>query len=194
MTDAIDFKTFDVADMFAGISYPTEEIPFYTNAGIAYEFNSLAEQALDAVQRKDETAAKAVEKRREELLKESERFRFTFHLRGRSRDDRNAVTDSVNAEFPPNEPDIFGRQKPNPEAEVAFVNRYWALHVEKIVRGDGAVLLADEATIRAIRGQSPDSEVEKVEKAIQELSQGAKSGFEALAQEHDFLSSASPEA
>lgn len=194
MSDNLDYKTFDVADMFAGVNYPSTTVPFYTNAEIAYEFNKLAHDAKDAVERKDEAAAKAVEKRREELLKESEKFRFEFHLRGQSRDNRDAVLEAVRAEFPDGEPDLFGRRTPNPDAEKAYVNRYWALHVEKIVRGDGAVLLPDEATVRIIRGQAPDSEIDKVEAAIQELSVGAKSGFESLAQEHDFLSSASPEA
>lgn len=190
----LDPRTFDVADMFAGVSYPTTVETFYTNAGIAYEFNKLAHEAKDAVERKDEDAAKAVEKRREELLKESEKFRFEFHLRGQSRDDREALRDAVLAEFPDGEPDLFGRRTPNPEAEKAYVNRFWALHIEKIVRGDGAILLPDEATVRIIRGQAPDSEIDKIEAAIQELSTGSKSGFESLAQEHDFLSSASHEA
>ncbi|MGG7128916.1 hypothetical protein ACQPUH_15375, partial [Clostridium perfringens] len=100
MAESLDYRTFDVADMFAGVSYPTTVETFYTNAGIAYEFNKLAHEAKDAVERKDEDAAKAVEKRREELLKESEKFRFEFHLRGQSRDNREALRDAILEEFP----------------------------------------------------------------------------------------------
>lgn len=194
MTDALDFKSFDVADMFAGISYPATVVPFYTNQGVAYEFNKLAEEAIEAVRNKDETAAKEIAKRREALVKKAESNRYEIHLRGQSRDNRDAVLETVRAKFPV-ERDFMGREIPNDEADILYVNKYWALHIEKIVRPDGAVIIApDEAAVKIIRGNSPDSEIAKVEKAIQELTEGAKSGFESLAQEHDFLSSASPEA
>lgn len=194
MTDALDFKTFDISEMFAGISYPATVVPFYTNQGVAYEFNKLAEEAIEAVRNKDEAAAKEIEKRREALIKKAESNRYEIHLRGQSRDNRDAVLESVRAKFPV-ERDFMGREIPNDEADILYVNKYWALHIEKIVRPDGAVIVApDEAAIKIIRGNSPDSEIAKVEKAIQELTEGTKSGFESLAQEHDFLSSASPEA
>lgn len=194
MTDNLDFKTFDISDMFAGVSYPTEIVPFYTDQAIAYEFHKLAGEALEAVRDKDEEAARAIEERREELIRKAESNRYEIHLRGQSRDNRDAILKSVRAKFPV-ERDLLGREAPNPEADELYVNKFWALHVEKIVAPNGAVNAApDEGAIKVLRGNSPDSEIDKVEKAIQELSSGAKSGFESLAQEHDFLSSASPEA
>lgn len=194
MTEALDFKTFDVADMFSGISYPETTVPFYTNQAVGYEFHRLAQEALEAIHAKDEKKAKEVEERREELIKKAESNRYVFHLRGRSRDDRDAVLASVREKFPV-ERDFLGREIPNAEADALYVNSYWALHITKIERSDGAVIVApDAAAISIIRGNSADSEIDKVEGAIQELMGGAKSGFESLAQEHDFLSSASPEA
>lgn len=195
MTETLNPATFDIADMFAGVSYPTEVVPFYTNSEVAYEFNKLAQEAVDAVARKDKAAAEDIASRQEKLVKAAEAHRYEIHLRGQSRDNRTALTNAVNAAFPPGEPDIFGRREPNPEADEVYVNRYWALHIEKIVAPNGAVKAApSEADIRALRGRAPDSEIAKVEAAIQELTAGAKSGFESLAQEHDFLSSASHEA
>lgn len=194
MTEALNPATFDVADMFAGVSYPTEVVPFYTDQGVAYEFNKLAQEAVAAVEAKDESAAKDIEKRREELIKKAESNRYEVHLRGRSRADRELVLDTVRSEFPPEVDPLFGREKPDAEADKVYINRMWALHIEKIVRPDGAILLVDEGTIKSLRGQAADSELAKVEKAIQNLTEGAKSGFESLAQEHDFLSSASAEA
>lgn len=194
MTEALDFKTFDVADMFSGISYPETTVPFYTNQAVGYEFHRLSQEALEAIHSKDEKKAKEVEERREELIKKAESNRYVFHLRGRSRDDRDAVLASVREKFPV-ERDFLGREIPNAEADALYVNSYWALHITKIERSDGAVIVApDAAAISIIRGNSADSEIDKVEEAIQELMGGAKSGFESLAQEHDFLSSASPEA
>lgn len=195
MTDEkLNPATFDIADMFAGISYPEAVVPFYTNQKIAYEFHKLAQESLDAIRDKDEEAAKRVEKRREDLITAAEKNRYEIHLRGQSRDNREAVLDTVRAEFPP-ETDFLGREVPNAEADKIYVARMWALHIEKIVAPNGAVNVApSESDIRILRGQSPDSELAKVEAKIQELTTGAKSGFESLAQEHDFLSSASPEA
>lgn len=194
MTDALDAQTFDVADMFAGISYPTEVVPFYTDQAVAYEFHKLSGEALEAIRDKDEQAAKEIEERREALIGNAESKRYEIHLRGQSRDNRDAILKSVRAKFPV-ERDFLGREASNPEADELYINKFWALHIEKIVRPDGAIITApDEAAVKVIRGNAPDSEIDKVEKAIQELSSGAKSGFESLAQEHDFLSSASPEA
>lgn len=194
MSEELNPKTFDVADMFSGISYPETTVPFYTNQAVGYEFHRLAQEALAAIHSKDEKKAKEVEERREELIKKAESNRYVFHLRGRSRDDRDAVLASVREKFPV-ERDFLGREIPNAEADALYVNSYWALHITKIERSDGAVIVApDAAAISIIRGNSADSEIDKVEEAIQELMGGAKSGFESLAQEHDFLSSASPEA
>lgn len=194
MTESLDFKTHDIADMFAGVSYPTAVVPFYTDQGIAYEFNKLANESVDALRNKDEDAARDIEERRESLIKKAESNRYEIHLRGQSRENRERVLEKVREEFPI-ERDMFGRETPNAAADKVYVNRYWALHVERIVFPDGGMIAApSEADIRTLRGQSPDSELDKVEKAIQELTSGAKSGFESLAQEHDFLSSASPEA
>lgn len=194
MTEALDPKTFDIADMFAGISYPTEVVPFYTNSQIAYEFNKLSREAADAVVRKDEKAGAEIIARQEALVKKAEANRFEIHLRGQSRENRQHVLDAVRAEFPI-EKDFLGREEIAPEADEAYINRFWALHIEKIVSPDGSLRVAPtEGEIKVLRGNSPDSELAKVEAAIKALTEGAKSGFESLAQEHDFLSGASPEA
>lgn len=194
MTEELSAQTFDIADMFSGIAYPTEVVPFYTNSEIAYEFNKLSKEAADAVVRKDEKSGADIVARQEALVKKAESNRYEIHLRGQSRDNRQAVLNAVRAEFPA-EKDFLGRETIDPEADEVYINRIWALHIEKIVAPNGSLRVApDESEIKILRGNSPDSELAKVEKAIQGLTEGAKSGFESLAQEHDFLSSASPEA
>lgn len=195
MSEELSAQTFDIADMFSGIAYPTEVVPFYTNSEIAYEFNKLSREAADAIARKDgDDTMKSIVERQEALVKKAESNRYEIHLRGQSRDNRQAVLNAVRAAFPA-EKDFLGRETIDPEADEVYINRIWALHVEKIVAPNGSLRVApDESEIKILRGNSPDSELAKVEKAIQELTEGAKSGFESLAQEHDFLSSASPEA
>lgn len=194
MADAPNVKTFDIADMFSGVAYPTEVVTVYTNKAVAYELNKLSHEAADAIASKDEDAAKDIAERRDKLVRESEKFRYEIHLRDQSRDNKQNLQDAIRAEFPP-EVDFLGREKFDPEADRAYVNRFWALFVEKIVAPDGAILAApSESAISIFRGNAPDSEIEKVEAAIQAFNADSKNGFETLAQEHDFLSSASPEA
>lgn len=194
MTEALNATTFDVAEMFLGITYPTTSVPFYTNPGIAYEFTQLEADLHTAIRKGDEAAEKAVEAKKEELAKKAEDFRYEFHLRGQSRDNRQAIHLKVR-EAHPAEHDFLGRDVPNAAADDMYANLTWSLFIEKVVRPDGAIMVApDEATIKIIRGNAPDSEIEKVEMAIRGFSEGVKGGFELLAQEHDFLSSASPEA
>lgn len=194
MSESLNAATFDVAEMFLGSLYPTEEVSFYTDAAVAYEFHRLSEEAIQAIRDKDESAATEIETRRDELIRKAADKRYVIHLRGQSRDNRRAIINQVRAKYPADQ-DFLGREKANPEADEMYANLTWALHIEKIVRPDGAVLVGPDAeVIKVIRGNAPDSELAKVEQAIMDLSEGVKSGFEALAQEHDFLSSASPEA
>lgn len=189
MTDTTpNAKTFDVADMFTGKAYPKDSVVVYMDEGAAYELYKLREEALQALQEGDEKAGKAIEKRLKELVKRGAESKYTFHLTGVSRDDRKAVIDLVRSEFPA-EADFLGREKPNAEADEKYANLYWALHIEKIERPDGALIVApDEATIKVIRGNAPDPAINAIESKIRELSEGVKGGFEALVQEHDFLS------
>src|SRR5690606_28206170 len=132
--------------------------------------------------------------RQEALEEKGAPTRYEAHHRGQSRDKRQAVLTAVGTAFRA-EKDCLGRETIDPEADEVYINRIWALYIEKIVSPNGSLRVApDESEIKILRGNSPDSELAKVEKAIQELTEGAKSGFESLAQEHDFLSSASPEA
>lgn len=194
MTDALDANTFDLADMFSGISYPETIVPVYTNPGVGYEIHKLTAEAKEAVLLKDEDKARDIAERRDKLISESDRFRYEFTLKGHSKGDREAITDKIRAEFPP-EKDWMGRETYTPEADKLFVNLTWALHIASIKAPNGAINVAPGAEgVELLRAQLPDSEQKRIEAAIQELTEGAKAGFEALAQEHDFLSGASVEA
>lgn len=194
MTDALNAETFDIADMFAGISYPKTELPIYTNPGIGYDVHKLTEEAKEAVLLQDEDKARDIADRREKLIAQSGDFRYEFTLQGHSKGEREAILHKVREEHPPTK-DWMGREEFSPEGDNLFINLTWALHIAQIKNPAGAVIVAPGAeAVELLRNKLPDSEQKKIEAAIQDLSEGAKSGFEALAQEHDFLSGASVEA
>lgn len=190
MTDDLspNATTFDVADMFTGKAYPKDTVDVFMDEETAYELHKLQAEARQAVQEGDEEKGAEIEKRLRELVKKGEASKYTFHLTGVSRDDRKAVIDLVRSEFPA-DVDFLGREKPNADADEKYANLYWALHIEKITRPDGATVVApDEAFFKVFRGNAPDPVVNAIELKIRELSEGVKGGFEALVQEHDFLS------
>lgn len=194
MTDTLDAGTFDIADMFAGISYPTTVLPVYTNPGVGYEIHKLSAEAKEAVLLEDEEKARDIAARREKLIAESEQFRYEFTLQGHSKGERDAILVKVREEHPPTK-DWMGREEYSPEGDKLFINLTWALHIAQIKNPAGATITSPGAeAVEILRDKLPDSEQKRIEAAIQELSEGAKAGFEALAQEHDFLSGASVEA
>lgn len=194
MTDALDSRTFDIADMFTGVSYPTEVVDFYTDSAVAYEFHKLTEQALEAIKSGDEDQGRELEKTREKLLKRAEDFHYRVHLRGQSRESIMAIIQKVDDEFPV-EYTFIGQEKPNNQRSEKMTNLFWELYIEKIDHPNGSTMVKPpEETIRIIRGQAPLPEIEKVDEAINTLREGVKSGLDAIAQDHDFLSSASAEA
>lgn len=194
MTDALNAETFDLADMFAGITYPKTVVPVYTNPGLGYDIHKLSEEAKEAVLLKDEDKARELTQRRDELVEKSEGFRYEFTLQGHSKGERDAITGKVKEKFPP-ETDFLGREKFTDEADRLYVNLTWALHIAQIKAPNGKVNVAPGAeAIELLRSNLPDGEQKKIEAGIQELTTGAKAGFETLAQEHDFLSGASVEA
>lgn len=193
MTDAVDFRTFDVAEMFSGASYPTEVVDFYTDSSVAYEFHKLTEQSLEAIKKQDDELAKDIEKRHAELVKKAKDSHYKVHLRGQSRDNIMAIIAKVDEEFPV-EYTFIGQEKPNAARNEKLTNLFWQLYIEKIDHPNGSVMVSPpEEVIKIIRGQAPISESEKVDEAIKNLRDGVKSGFESLAQENDFLSSPSSE-
>ena len=111
-----------------------------------------------------------------------------FHLRGVS---RKAQEDAVEVTFAkyPQEYDAFGRPRPNFEGDRKMAALTWALYVQKIVMPDGSELVAPSEEMMALfRGEAPDFAVKTVDQAIDSLRGGAARGFEAIVQDHDFLS------
>lgn len=188
MTDAPVAKTFNIADMFSGKAYPKESVDFYTDDETAYQLQKLSKEAGNAIVRRDTEEAAKLQAEIEALVKKGESSRYKLNLTGRSRQDRKNLVTKIQEEFPV-EYDFLNRPKPNVDADDIFANRTWAMHIESIEAPDGSILLLPtEADIAVIRGQGADSEIAKVEHVIQGFTEGVKSGFETIAQEHDFLS------
>ena len=179
MSDEVEAKTFDLADVLAGRTFPTTTVKVSFDEERMFQLSKL--DAGIAAQPHNEE----LEKLREKFMDEFKPLFYTVHLKGVDRDTRREVLNAVLAEFP-EETDFLGRPKPNPEGDEAYANKTWALFVEKLERPDGAITTFTETEAKLFRGHAPDVAINAVEAAIKELSDGAKSGYESAVQDLDF--------
>lgn len=187
-------KTLDLGAVLAGVAYPKDVVSVYLREDVAYELNKVNEAINRAQLLGEKETLEALEKERDKLIEIGQASRLEFHLTGVSRKVRQAVVDKVDAEFPP-EFNLLGQRMPNSKADDMHANHMWSVHVEKIVAPDGSESIAPSPeNIAQFREAAPDLAIRAVEAGIKQFTDGAKSGFESLAQEHAFLSQPSPEA
>lgn len=179
-------ETFDVADMFSGVAYPKDTVAVYTNEEPAYRLDALNKRIAREIANegaRDDLSEQAVK-----LLGEVNKYRYTFHLTGIGEDTRKAIAEKAINEYP-NKYGTFGQVLPNSEQDEYFNNLLWAVHTEKIEAPNGAIIAApDDSQMKIIRGNLPLTQQAKIKAAIDAFSTGSAAGFEAAAQEADFLS------
>lgn len=185
MSEELDAKSVSIADVLSGRSYPTETVEVYMDEGVAYEISKVNAEIAIATKKSEDTAD--LEKRLEDLVKKGSESRLTFHLRGISRHDRQNIVKAVMEEHP-QKTDFLGRPEPDLDADEMYTNLTWAALTEKIEVSAGVVEPVGTDDINLLRANLPDGALETIAKAVSALTEGAKSGFETLAQEHGFLS------
>lgn len=183
----LDATTFDVADMFSGRAYPKSTVDFYTDRDSAFALDRVNKAITSALLNKDEAAQSRLQGEAKDLAKKIAGSKYVLHLTGVSRDNLRAIEKKVDEKYPVDY-DFLGRVKPNNERVEEGENLLWALHIEKIVAPNGAVLIAPTPEqIKIIRDNGSDGEIQKVVQAISEFTDGTKSGFETAAMDADFL-------
>ena len=185
-----DFATFDLADVLAGKTYPRDVVSVWFNEELGFSIQKT--QELLRATPDTHPDYKKLQKELDDLLELGKTQEFKVHIKGSDREQRAAILDSVLTDFPA-ETDFLGRSKRNPEADRAHAEKYWQLHIEKIVAPDGRVNIPDEATIKLFRGKAPDSAIDAVETAMNDLVKKTSEGFEQLKQDLSFFAEPSPE-
>lgn len=193
-------QTFNVAEMFAGISFPETVVDVYTNPGVAYAYTQLSADAVAAAVSGDPEAVKDVETRQAELVATAEKFRYQFHLQGVMQDIIDALHAKALEEHPPvkSAPQIpgFPAQQELTDEFYEYLNLLtWQTFITKIVAPDGReVVSPDSEFVALLKSKLPLSEKKRLEAAIRKFADDTKAGFESIVQERDFLSKASSEA
>lgn len=184
-----DFKTLDLVAVLAGINYPTEEVPIYLDQNLGYLINKTNAKLQDLADAGNTEAYDELEKTFLEMLKSAESVKYIVTLEGVPLDTVRNLLEATFREYP-QKYDAFGREQPNLVANEAYATRLWAAHIRKIVGPDGSVRegLLSEEEASAFRSKIPDHARNAIDAAVQELSDGAKAGFELAAKEQVFLS------
>jgi hypothetical protein len=179
-------KTLDLGALLAGVELPTDTVDVYMNAAIAYAI-SKNRAAMTKAQVIGGHEVKALEKEYDELVKAGEASRITVHLKAVPKGVRKALIKKALDKYKP-ETNFMGQMIPDAERDDYHANLRWAAHIVKIVAGDAESGSPTIEEVANFREQAPDAVVDAIEEGIVTLEEGAKSGFDTLAQEHSFLS------
>lgn len=188
MTDAPDPKLIDFAKVFSGQEYPKDSVTVVANQKLGYAVHKLQEALVEANRRNDEDSIGGLEASYEEALKAAKDYTYTFYLTDVSRETKDAVLDSVNAEFKI-ETNMWGQPQTTPEQEKAYRARLWAVHTERISGPDGAEIVAPTPeNLTAFLAGAPDKAIQDIRAKIEEFGAGSAQGLDAIVRDPDFLS------
>lgn len=170
--------------VLAGIEFPEETITVFLNAKQMYLY-SKAKREWDSDPVNDEKR-QVVEAY--ESAFENEALKVT--VRDIPLSTRRAVVKKVRSEFPPSE-NMFGAPIDTPEGFEEINTRLWALYIVSMEH-NGKSVSVEPDDIRTLRESAPDVTLEAISNAIDQLTEGAKSGYEQIVQAPGFLSQPSP--
>lgn len=191
MSENLDPKTFDLIGVLSGRDYPTLEVPVYFNETLGFKLFKLAQKRKEAIALSDERVGE-IDTQYQALRKESEGEEYTVLLKSIDESLRADIHAKVTEEFPPKK-DMLGREEEHPQWDREFTKRMWSVYIQKVTDPDGATSAVDEKTLEVLLAKAPRTAQEEINKGIAELQVGPSAGFESLAMDTDFLSSASPE-
>lgn len=181
-------RTFDLGAILAGRSFPEIEVPFYLDEVAALKL-SRRERLLNqyiALAKTEE--ADKLQLEIDELKKSIRDSRYVYHLRGISNKARQDLMKKAVEKFP-RERDFLGTEVENEERDELFTVLLWHALTAKIEGPDGATQIGlSLEDIENFRALLPHAAVTAIQAGVNELSTGAKAGFEAAVQDTDFLS------
>lgn len=188
MSDSISPRSFDLAAVLSGRSYPEVEAPFYLDEVAALKL-ARRERLLNRLELlRDEEKAKEVAADVAALKQSVRDSRYVCHLRGIPSKLRQDLLKKATEKYP-NERDFLGQVQENDDRDELYTNLLWHAMIERIESPDGAVqagLTLEQ--VESIRGSLPHSALVAIQEGVSELLSGAKAGFESAVQDSDFLS------
>jgi hypothetical protein len=185
-------KTFDIVQVLMGREFPTTEVMIYLNEKAGFELSKAQERRVELERREDDEARAELDRLDAEiaaLTKQVKASRYVYFLKGIPAGERNELLDIAFAKYPKtvDPSNIFGGIQENTDRDELFGKLLLHAMTDKIVAPDGAVMI--DLTVEQIeqfRKLAPDSALQAILQAQQDLTDGTKSGFELAAQDPDF--------
>ena len=192
MAEELDYKTFDLGKVLAGIDYPETDVSVYFDEKLGFTINRLREAIDEADRRDNTTVAAELQKELDSLVEKVSAAKYTVHLKGIPEGERKAILNAVRSDMPPTK-NVWGQEEDNPAADQEFMRRLWRAMIVKIVDPEGAVSVASDETVQLLQEKAPRTAQMAITNAVSDLLTGSAEGFEYAAKQADFLSIASPE-
>lgn len=179
---------FDIGAVLAGRGYPEVEVPFFLDESAAIAL-ARAEKQLTTLALLGKTEEHdALDKTVADLRASLRSQQYVYHLRGVPNKIRQDVRTKAFEKYPIKR-NALGIEEESEERDSYFTSLLWQALTVKIVDPNGAVQIHPSLeTIQQFRDFAPIAALDAIGQGIQELSQGVKAGFEAAAQDTDFLS------
>lgn len=181
-------RAFDLGAILQGRSFPELEVPFYLDEAAALKLSRRERlvNRLDLLGKEDE--AKEMAEEIESLKQAIKDSRYVYYLRGISNKARQDLLKKATDQFP-KERDFLGNVQENDERDELFTALLWHAMSIKIEAPDGSVQLDPSyEQVQSFRELLPTSALSAIQDGINELTMGAKAGFESAVQDSDFLS------
>lgn len=185
----LNHRTFDLAAVLSGIGFPENTVTVYLDERVGFEIYK-AEQALRQAEiRGNEEALKKIADELDALKTKRSDIAYKVTVRGISEAARKACDTQARAKYPV-EYNFMGQATPEPARDDFYNHLLWNLSLVKFEATDGSVALLNEDLVTKLRGEAGRTVFSTIVEALKELETGTKSGFEASAQDVDFLSEA----
>lgn len=192
MTEELNHKTFDLAEVLAGRSYPEDTVDVYFDEKLGHTINKLNEAISESDRRGDGSTAEELQKDLDALLKDVEDAKYTFHLKGVPEHVKKAILREVREKYPVKR-NPFGMPEEDLDADELLTRKFWATYILKVTDPAGRESLMSEELAQKLQDQAPKSALKAINACIDSLSEGSERGFEFAAREVPFLSIASTE-
>lgn len=183
----LDFKTFDLAQVLAGIDYPEDTVVAHLSPDADYLLDK-AEKALARAERRGETEAVAsLDEKVSDLREKVAGSKFTFHLKGISMEALRSIEEKAEKAHPSTK-NMLGMKEDNPEGTHFRETLLWDAVLQKIEAPDGAVdTNITIETVTAFRNSLPRGAQEAISRGITNILGVKGKSFEEDAQDVDFL-------
>lgn len=179
--DAPDPKRFDLKAALANRTFAVDTVPIFLDEQLMYDYNKAAWEADHDPMNKEKAEA------RDKMLEDFKSIAINVTVRNVPGEQEEAIIEKLIEEYPP-QFNMFNQEIPNREANDKMNVQLWALHIAKIEAADGSFTVPDESDIDALRKTAPRAALEVIAKAIKDLNDKTKAGYDTVVKDPNFLS------